>query len=139
MPAIPRNDPRIIETFDKLYQSISTKVAFNPKWRWVASLRGAIHDLENKLVLENGERVKCVDDLDRRAVFLGTPLGTITLFERPRSRGQSSVVFEVPEVFCESNLFVRSSDAVVYASLEYILSPLFAQAMDEVAAELETA
>lgn len=129
-------DPRIIAHFEKARDKIVTSIPFNVKWRWGICLRGAIYDLKEKLNLGSDIAVKCVDDLGRNVIFMGTPLGTVTLYARPVSRGRTHVVCEVPEVFCEQGLFMRSTATLELAGLQHILSLEFKSLVAEIANEL---
>jgi hypothetical protein len=129
---------QLTECFEEIFNSISTTISFDEKWRWGMSLRGAIHDLKHRLVLKNGESAKCVDDLNRKVVFLGTPLGIIVMYASAPLRGAVRVTYVVPEVFCEKELFLRSSSSLNLWSLQNIISLEFAQVMQEIAFELET-
>ena len=129
-------EPRIIAHFEETYDKIITSIVFNTKWRWGVSLRGAIYDLKEKLNLGSDNTVKCVDDLGRKVIFMGTPLGTVTLYARPVSRGRTHVVCEVPDVFCEQDVFLRSTATLELANLQHILSLEFKSLVAEIANEL---
>jgi hypothetical protein len=133
-PTTSRFDHRSVELFDDLFTKVEKEIPFNPFWQMGASLRGAIYNAEHTLQLANGEMAKTIDSFKRRVLFLGTPLGVITLFAKP-FRDKFNVIYEVPEVFCEKSLFSRASAELTFPALQYTVSALFAQAMQEAADE----
>ncbi len=139
MTTIVEYDKKVVECFNDMYDSIATDIPFNGKWRWQMSLRGALHDLGNKLKLDDGMIVKSTDDLGRKVIFMGTSMGVVVLYAYKLARSRTKIVYEVPEAFCEKSLFMRASDRLELAGLQYIFSALFNQAVQEAAVELKLA
>ncbi len=65
-------------TFTSRYERIETVIPFDPEWKnGTGYLDGAIN-----VKLAAGVCAKSYDDFNRRIILIGTPVGTIVLFDR---------------------------------------------------------
>lgn len=65
-------------TFTRAYDTITNVIPFNPEWKNATGyLDGAV-----KVKLDAGQTAKSYDDFNRRIILVGTPVGTIVLFDR---------------------------------------------------------
>lgn len=70
------------KTFSNLFDYIKEEVPFNPDWANGTGYFDGLSRNTKLLKLENGQRVKAVDEHGRRLIIVGTRLGNCVVFER---------------------------------------------------------
>jgi hypothetical protein len=125
--------------FVELYNSVTKVISFVTEWSANGeSLANAVSHLNYRLILEPGDRARCVDPLKRRVVFLGTPYGLIVLHETNHMDSPvkfQSVSFEVTKKLVKKEFFTRTYGVLPenQEALERITAPRYLELMAIVA------
>lgn len=80
------SDPTSIEVFGDHFNRIKETIEFNPLWISSNGYYDYAVNLQKEGVdyvqLKPGQEVKCVTDDGHKIIFVGTPLGTLAVFDR---------------------------------------------------------
>lgn len=70
--------------FNEMFDIITTEVPFNDEWDNGTGYYDGACKGDDKIKLEVGELAKCISPIpnNRKMIFVGTPVGTVVVFER---------------------------------------------------------
>lgn len=70
--------------FNEMFTFVTKEIPFNPEWNNGTGYYDGACKGSDKVVLESGEMAKCISPMpnNRKMIFVGTPVGTVVVFER---------------------------------------------------------
>lgn len=76
--------PTAASNFNEMFAFITNEIPFNAEWNNGTGYYNGACKGDDKVVLAAGEMAKCISPMpnNRKMIFVGTPVGTVVVFER---------------------------------------------------------